>query len=219
MLKLFAGAAGAAALVSATQRGSELVLQHDADKLLLEQKNEALSKHNEELSMALVSKEWDGVRERLIFGSVAITFAAAGYITLAATIAHQHAHIMSNVWPGLLSIVRRHEVAQATAKRFGGQELATSLLPLLDGSTRAYHDELYGVLKAHGVERFDPKLGAPFDAATMEVLTESGATDGFDESKCTVPNAIVAAVLRPGYIHHGERVLRPAHVETTNPAS
>ena len=64
---------------------------------------------------------------------------------------------------------------------------------------------LHDALRQHGIEPVAPAVGVTFDVATMEAML-------------TVPVeqpeqvGTVATLLRPGWLMHGERVLRAAQV-------
>lgn len=97
----------------------------------------------------------------------------------------------------------------------------TALLPVLDDIDRARtHDDLSGALKAvadHldgifgklGLRAFG-EVGDPFDPAIHEAVVHT------ESDEVAAPTATM--VMRPGY-QHGERLLRPAMVGVTAPAS
>lgn len=97
----------------------------------------------------------------------------------------------------------------------------TELLPVLDDIDRARtHDDLTGALKAvadHldnifgklGLEGFG-EVGDPFDPAIHEAVLHT------ESDEVTEPTSTI--VMRRGY-RHGERLLRPAMVGVTEPAT
>ena len=64
---------------------------------------------------------------------------------------------------------------------------------------------LHDALRANGIEVVAPALGDKFDVAAMEAVHVVPIEKGR-------PSGLVESILRPGYVLHGERVLRAAQV-------
>lgn len=119
----------------------------------------------------------------------------------------------------MVDLRRRGAAELANSQRFGGEALARSLVPALDAmdsleaassgddteGARLTRAALLDALRQHKIERIAPELGDKFEVDTMEAML-------------TVPVAetdrvgTVATLMRPGYVMHGERVLRAAQV-------
>ena len=118
------------------------------------------------------------------------------------------------------------------SQRFGGESLAKSLIPALDAmdamdtamatidtasvvnadeiaamveGSRLTRSLLADALQKNGITRIDPGPGDKFDVASMEAMFTAPTAER-DAS------GLVAQILRPGYVLHEERVLRPAQV-------
>jgi hypothetical protein len=109
----------------------------------------------------------------------------------------------------LARLSQRGALDVAAAERFGSERLATSLLPALDAlDAMAEHGErarrtralVLDALRTNGVVPISPSVGDKFNDTHMETADS--------------PKGVVASLIRPGYMLHGERVLRAAQVGT-----
>ncbi|KAL1508059.1 hypothetical protein AB1Y20_007655 [Prymnesium parvum] len=181
----------------------------------------ALYKRHAEEGQADVERALDALEAHRSAAAAAAAAAAAlgalaggalGFLLARRHAAAAHARLAAEA----AAIRARGEAALLRAERFGGARLATALLPAVDAvdglcaaaggddeGTRLTRNLLLEALRAHGVERIDAQPGEPFDVDRMEAML-------------TVPvegaEGKVEAVLRPGYILHGERILRAAEV-------
>ena len=63
-------------------------------------------------------------------------------------------------------------------------------------------------LQAQSIERVEPEEGTAFDPHVHEAMFTVKAEDGADAN-------VISSVFRPGYVLHGERILRAAQVGVT----
>lgn len=120
------------------------------------------------------------------------------------------------------NMTKRFNKERAQLAKYDGQELATSILPVLDNLKRALaievhdengtqlkkgiqmvHDHLEQALKEHSITEIDA-LNKPFDPTTQQAVQTVAASG--DQKKDTV-----VKVLQAGY-QMKDRVLRPAMV-------
>lgn len=120
------------------------------------------------------------------------------------------------------NMTKRFNKERAQMAKYDGQDLATSILPVLDNLKRALeievndqngqqlkkgiemvHDHLEQALKEHSITEIDA-LGKPFDPTTSQAVQTVPASG--DQKKDTV-----VKVLQAGY-QLKDRVLRPAMV-------
>ncbi len=120
------------------------------------------------------------------------------------------------------NMTKRFNKERAQLAKYDGQELATSILPVLDNLKRALaievhdengtqlkkgiqmvHDHLEHALKEHSITEIDA-LNKPFDPTTQQAVQTVAASG--DQKKDTV-----VKVLQVGY-QMKDRVLRPAMV-------
>lgn len=120
------------------------------------------------------------------------------------------------------NMTKRFNKERAQLAKYDGQELATSILPVLDNLKRALaievhdengtqlkkgiqmvHDHLEHALKEHSITEIDA-LNKPFDPTTQQAVQTVAASG--DQKKDTV-----VKVLQAGY-QMKDRVLRPAMV-------
>ena len=105
----------------------------------------------------------------------------------------------------------------AVAEKFGAERLARSLLPTLDAmdslatalphdsGVQSVHSALHDALRRNGINPVAPALGERFDVANMEKAHAASVDDAAQVGTVT-------ALLQPGYVLHGERLLRAAQV-------
>ena len=168
-------------------------------------------------------------------GGVAVISLVVGGVAGVAFARRGNASQLAYLSQEMVDLRRRGAGEVARAERYGSERLAKSLVPALDAmdalcadmapkddGSRAElkplwegasmtRDVLHGALRAHGVSKVEPEIGAPFDVACMEAMltvpVEASAADGASKV------GTVQTVLRPGYVlYDGERVLRAAQV-------
>ena len=157
-------------------------------------------------------------------------YAAGGAVAAAATAAavavvltrRSNAAVLAEAARSIVDLRVRSESNLARAERFGAEKLGKRLVTVCDnmdnlvasmGSTDSAHGHLmegaeltrgslHEALRASGIEQVKPAPGDAFDVAQMEALF-------------TAPDVAanqVTSVVRPGWVLHGERVLRAAQV-------
>ena len=143
-----------------------------------------------------------------VLAGTVITIISGCYVVTATLVSRNLVRVRKQSWPIILQQRKKHE---AEVARFGGASLARSLLPHLesleaDAAVSAQHrTALSDALSSHGLCRFEPSVGAPFDAELMAIADEAEEYDVSD-------SLIVRAVVRHGYTLYGERSVRPAEV-------
>ena len=164
---------------------------------------------------AALRKERDQIT--MLAAAGAVGSAAVAAALAAVLVRRRQAALLAEAAQSIVDLRLRGESNLARAKRFASEPLGRSLLPVLDNldslveSTPAGADaagaeltrqSLQEAIRAHNIERLQPSPGDTFDPDTMEAMyTTAGSAKG-----------TVAAVLRPGYALHGERLLRAAQV-------
>jgi len=145
--------------------------------------------------------------------AAAVAAATAASITVVVMRRRQTA-VLAEAAQNIVDLRRRGAANLQKAERFGHERLAKSLLPVLDSmdalvasggdaeGAALTRDALHSALRSHDIEQVMPIEGAAFDVSAMEAMfTVPGEESG-----------LVAQVFRPGYMLHGERLLRPAQV-------
>ena len=131
-----------------------------------------------------------------------------------------NAATLARVSQEMVDIQRRSSASLAKAERYGAEKLAKSLVPALDAmdalekaardgtdaeGARLTRAALHDALRSNGVEAVAPEVGDKFDVANMEAMM---TVEVLEAERVNT----VQALLRPGYVLHGERVLRAAQV-------
>ena len=78
----------------------------------------------------------------------------------------------------------------------------------LDEGAQLTRSSLMAALQAQSIERVEPEEGTAFDPHVHEAMFTVEAEDGADAN-------VISSVFRPGYVLHGERILRAAQVGVT----
>ena len=153
----------------------------------------------------------------------ALVGSVVGGAAAAAVLRRQHVSVLARLSQETVDLRRRSASELAKAERFGSERLAKSMIPALDAmdalceaaeeaagagvdseGSRLTRASWHSALQSNGIECIRPEIGDKFDVASMEAMfpvpVEPGSTGK------------VEAVLRPGYVLHGERVLRAAQV-------
>ena len=216
-------AAGAGLLIAGHRRGA-LVEQRYADEVEI-LKTKIAKLEAESAAATVPSAAPAGFHPPNVYAGACVTVALLAFSARAmrkSAVAHREYLARSEAWQQILGIAHRKDLER---ERFGGEALAKLLVPLLDDggavaalSSKQQAGALRDALRLHGVEIFSPARGTPFDAQSMEEAADSSS------EKLAVATAevkavgggrsrVVAAVMRSGYIMHGERVLRAAQVK------
>lgn len=145
--------------------------------------------------------------------------AALGGMTAAMAARRANAAALARTTQEMIDLRRRGAAELERARRFGGEKLARSLVPALDAmdalcASDAGSDSegreltratFHTALGENSIEVIRPDHGDKFDVGTMEALyTVPVAADA--------STGLVEDIMRPGYVLHGERVLRAAQV-------
>ena len=205
------GAAGVATLVAAKRHGEQLEAQYaererelrsqiDADKSAMTQVHVVRHMNLEPTDQNFLLLCGAALGATAV-GALAFTAAATRYSRRLA-LANQDA------CANFLNLRRRRDAEFA---RFGGTELTRSILPIVeaieaDAASARHGGVLRALLGAHGMQRYDPSVGEPFDADRM--LAEVGEAE---------PGSVVSEVVAHGYSMHGERMVRHARVKVAEP--
>lgn len=169
----------------------------------------------------------DRNKEYAVAAVVLCSTAAAAVAGVFAGRAAQKANAaaLARVSQEMVDLRRRGAAELQKAERFGSAQLAKSLIPALDAmdalcdtpssangggeaeqeGKRLTRAALHDALRANGIEVVAPALGDKFDVAAMEAVHVVPIERGR-------PSGLVESILRPGYVLHGERVLRAAQV-------
>ena len=179
------------------------------------------------------------VEQQQLYAIAAVTVCSAVAAAAAGALAGRAAQkasatAIARLSQEMVDLRRRGATELEKAEKFGSAKLAKSLIPALDamdalcastsaregkggggggGGEPSADDEgklltraaLHDALRSNGIEVVAPVLGDKFDVASMEAMMTVPVAEG-------KPPGFVEALLRPGYVMHGERVLRAAQV-------
>ena len=157
-------------------------------------------------------------------GASAFAIAIGGLGAVALLARRQQTAALTQAVQALADAKRHAALDLQKAKRFAAEPLAKALVPVFDNldslcdacSADAALDEgaqltrssLMAALQAQSIERVEPEEGTAFDPHVHEAMFTVEAEDGADAN-------VISSVFRPGYVLHGERILRAAQVGVT----
>lgn len=164
---------------------------------------------------ALLREEHEQLALYVPVGAACVAAASAAVTFLA--VRRRQANVLAEAKQMIVDLKSRNASELSKAQRFAAEPLAKSLVPSLDNldamcdadaseGALLTRTALHAALREHGIEPVAPEVGGTFDPMRHEAMYTQPTEPGGPKA------GEVASVFRPGYVLHGERVLRAAQV-------